>query len=174
MKTMMTALMCILMVSSLSAQDKRTAPEAKKAEKKEMRQEQKKVIEAKRAAFITERADLTPAMAKEYWAMETAKNDELKTMRQQSTPLRKLEVDGISDKDALQWLEEQKNMKKEMESVEEKYDARIIETIGAAKYVQIMKAEREFKKEVLKEMRSEGEGERERPMKGRFMQEENK
>lgn len=131
-------------------------------------EERMQEIKAQKTAFLTQRLDLSPAEAEKFWPVYNQCDKELEANRKEmraehkaakkDTELTEAEASAAIDKELA-------GRQKELD-IRKKYASDFKKTIGAVKTLKLAKAERDFRKELIKrfrdrmEERKEGGGRR--------------
>lgn len=118
-------------------------------------EERMQEIKAQKTAFLTQRLDLSPAEAEKFWPLYNQFDKELDANRKEmradhkamkkDTELTEAEASAAIDK-------EMAGRQKELD-IRKKYAADFKKTIGAVKTLKLGKAERDFRKELIKRFR---------------------
>ena len=131
----------------------------------ESKDEKRAQIESKRVAFITERAQLTPKESEVYWPIANelkAKKDALRDDAKESK--KEFDIEKASDAEIENMLRSRAGRHLQAEQLDLDYLDKFIAAIGARKYAQVQKAEKDFRREMLKDFRDAPRPERpERP-----------
>ncbi len=155
MKTLVkTSLLLLCMATAMNAV-------AQDDEMPAIPEERMQEIKAQKTAFLTQRLDLSPAEAEKFWPVYNQFDKELDANRKEmraehkaakkDTDLTEAEASAAIDK-------EMAGRQKELD-LRKKYAAEFKKTIGAVKTLKLGKAERDFRKELIKRFR-ERAGER--------------
>ncbi|MBP7513200.1 MAG: hypothetical protein KA791_01555 [Flavobacteriales bacterium] len=125
-------------------------------------EERMQEIKAQKTAFLTQRLDLSPAEAEKFWPVYNQFDKELDANRKEmradhkaakkDADLTEAEASAAIDK-------EMAGRQKELD-IRKKYAADFKKTIGAVKTLQLAKAERDFRKELIKRFRERMEDRR--------------
>lgn len=126
-------------------------------------EERMQEIKAQKTAFLTQRLDLSPAEAEKFWPVYNQYDKETEANRKdmraehkaakKDTELTEAEASAAIDKELA-------GRQKELD-IRKKYAAEFKKTIGAVKTMKLAKAERDFRKELLKRLRDRMEERRE-------------
>jgi Skp family chaperone for outer membrane proteins len=126
-------------------------------------EERMQEIKAQKTAVLTQRLDLSPAEAEKFWPVYNQFDKELDANRKEmraehkaakkDTDLTEAEASAAIDK-------EMAGRQKELD-IRKKYAAEFKKTIGAVKTLKLGKAERDFRKELIKRFRDRMEDRRE-------------
>lgn len=126
--------------------------------------ERLKELKAQKAAYITSKLSFTTDEAQRFWPVynefDEAREQLRREMREMHRPGR--EDGALSEAQAAEIIRKhQANREKEL-ALERNYSDRFIKTIGAAKTLNLFKAERDFNREVLHRFKERREGNHER------------
>lgn len=126
-------------------------------------EERMQEIKAQKTAFLTQRLDLSPAEAEKFWPVYNLYDKETEVNRKEmraehkaatkDTELTEAEASAAIDKELA-------GRQKELD-IRKKYAAEFKRTIGAIKTLKLAKAERDFRKELIKRFRDRMEERRE-------------
>lgn len=126
-------------------------------------EERMQEIKAQKTAFLTQRLDLSPAEAEKFWPVYNQYDKETEANRKdmraehkaakKDTELTEAEASAAIDKELA-------GRQKELD-IRRKYAAEFKKTIGAVKTMKLAKAERDFRKELIKRLRDRMEERRE-------------
>jgi len=117
-------------------------------------------IKAQRAAFITDRLNLSAEEATKFWPVYNQFSKELEEVKKQQNELRKSTNDKLavmSDKEIDKALEDELSAQQKSIDLQRKYNVELKKTIPSRKVAMLYKAERDFKITLLKRMRGEGQ-----------------
>lgn len=121
-------------------------------------EEKEAKIKAHKIAFITEKLNLSPNEAQDFWPVFNEydqKNGEIKkSMKEIKKKLRKM--DSMTDEDIATAMNDMLDLQKQEVTLREEYHAKFLKVIGVRKTALLYKAEREFKKVLLGKLRGEG------------------
>lgn len=121
------------------------------------RKEVKERIESQKIAFITKELSLTSAEAQQFWPIYNEfsdKNEELiKSMGKKNIENRLIDVNEITDKEALEIADEQIILAQKLLDLRKKYHLEFKKVLPPKKLLKLYIAEKEFKKLLLKEIR---------------------
>jgi len=115
---------------------------------------------AMRIAFITDRLDLTPAEAQEFWPVYNEYQNQKDEFRKQNFVIEKQFMDNveeISETESAELLEKQMNLKKQELELNTVYNEKFKEVLSAKKIMKLYLSERHFKSYLLRLMRN-GQG----------------
>lgn len=117
-------------------------------------------IKAQRAAFITDRLNLSAEEATKFWPVYNQFSKELEEVKKQQNELRKSTNDKLavmSDKEIDKALEDELSAQQKSIDLQRKYIVELKKTIPSRKIAMLYKAERDFKITLLKRMRDAGQ-----------------
>ncbi len=121
----------------------------------------KEKIEAQKIAYITNKLDLTSTEAQQFWPVYNEfsdKNEELlKAFRKNNIEERDVNVESITDKEALEMADDQIIQAQKILDLRKKYHAEFKKVLPAKKLIKLYQAERDFKKYLLKEIKDRRE-----------------
>lgn len=115
-------------------------------------------IQAARVAYITKRLGLTPAESEGFWALHNefeAERDKIRTKYQPARPL-----ESMSDQEAEAFINRRFEMEQELLSLKRDYFQRFKKVASPRKIALFIKADKEFRLELLKKMQERREGRR--------------
>lgn len=149
MKTLSIICITILSITSLLSQES------------ESRQRLKEKMRAQSAAYITQKLELTEAEAQNFWPIYNSYREELEKERSstQSKPSK-----DLSDKEAEKFIDDLMDSKTKEIEIQKKYVQKFKTAIPARKIVMLYNAEREFKENVISNIRDRRQN---RPVRGR-------
>lgn len=117
----------------------------------------KEKIETQKIAYITNKLALTATEAQQFWPVYNEfsdKNEELvKAFRKSNLEDRDVNVETISDKEAMDMADEQIIHAQKILDLRKKYHAEFKKVLPAKKLLKLYQAERDFKKFLLKEIK---------------------
>lgn len=128
-------------------------------------QERMKEIKAQKSAYLTQKMDLSPEEAQQFWPIYNQMDEEEEANRKEFMELRRsLKKSGteITEQQANDLLDRELAMREKELQIAKKYDPQLRKAIGAQKLVKLYKAERDFHREVMRRFRDRDEGERPR------------
>lgn len=119
-------------------------------------------IKSQRAAFLTQRLDLTPAEAEKFWPVFNQYDKEQEVVRKELREMhRGVRKDtDITDAEAAAAIDKELAARQKELDIRKKYAAEFKRTIGAVKTMRLGKAERDFNRELLKRLRDRMEDRR--------------
>lgn len=126
----------------------------------------KERVEARRVAFLTERLSLTPEEAQLFWPIYNEYRDKIKAARKEAKPDKPVEQMTEAEAEAA-ITEHFDNEQKELD-LQREMAVKLHKAIPARKIAMLQGAEKEFKLELLKEIRErrQGEGGGQKPGRG--------
>lgn len=119
-------------------------------------------IKAQKTAFITQRLDLTPAEAEKFWPVYNQYDKELEANRKEMRAMHqavKNDAD-LTEAEASATIDKEMAGRQKELDIQKKYAADFKKTIGAVKTVKLARAERDFRKELIKRVRDRMEDRR--------------
>ena len=119
-------------------------------------------IKAQKTAFITQRLDLTPAEAEKFWPVYNQYDKELEANRKEMRAMHqavKNDAD-LAEAEASATIDKEMAGRQKELDIHKKYAADFKKTIGAVKTVKLARAERDFRKELIKRVRDRMEDRR--------------
>lgn len=121
------------------------------------RKEVREKIESQKIAFITKELNLTTVEAQQFWPIYNEysdKNEELlKSMGKKNIENRAVDIDEITDKEALDIADEQIVLAQKLLDLRKKYHLEFKKVLPPKKLLKLYMAEKEFKKVLLKEIK---------------------
>jgi len=114
--------------------------------------EKREQIESKRVAYITERAALTAQESEAYWPLSKELRDK-KEAKRDGMKKKDFDFEHASDAEIEARLRAGAQNQVEAEKLELEYLDRFIKVLGARKYATVLKAEKDFRREMLREFR---------------------
>jgi hypothetical protein len=113
-------------------------------------------VEARRAAFLSERLQLTPEEAQVFFPLFNEYMGKLKTIRQQAIPEKRLE--DLSDAEAEKALAAQFDVESRIMDLKKEYYQKWKKVLSPKRIALLHQAEREFKGELLNELQNRRNG----------------
>ncbi|MEN0006003.1 MAG: hypothetical protein AAF798_17770 [Bacteroidota bacterium] len=107
-------------------------------------------VKAARVAYITERLGMTPEESSAFWALNNQFEQERRAIRAQYKPKRGVET--MSDTEASQFIEQRFEMEQKLLNLKKAYYPKFKAIISPAKIALFSKAEREFRKTLLRKL----------------------
>jgi len=146
-KRYITAMIVLVMSASLLAQ--------------EGREERRAELEAKRIAYITEQAEITAKEAETFWPKMNELQEKKRALRDEAKRKERPDLESMTESEVEEILRNRQQKKVQAEQLELDYLDDFIDILGAKKLAAVHKAEKEFRRTILKEMRDNRRGERE-------------
>lgn len=116
--------------------------------------ENKEKIEAQKVAYITEKLALTPAESQKFWPIYNEYKKKEQELRMQHIGLmNKGKVEGISEADAAKIVDEMIIHHDKMNNLRKTYMVQIKPILPATKIIKLYEAERNFRKDLLKQLK---------------------
>lgn len=149
MKVRFIYTMLFLLISSLSfAQDFK---------------ERKEKVKALKVAFITEKLELTTEEAQKFWPIYNVFDDNQSELRHEKmrailNRFRPGNVDKLSEKEASVLLVQIEKIEEDLFNLRKKFIKDLQNVISAKKIIKLKKAEEDFNRELLKQMREKRRG----------------
>jgi hypothetical protein len=113
----------------------------------------KRKIESARIAVITERLNLTPEQAQEFWPLYNEFLAKRKAFRQDySNAKSKVDVENASEKERKELLEYGMQLKERSLTLEKEYSDRMLRVISTKQIMELRQAEDDFKKMLLRQI----------------------
>lgn len=138
-----------------------TLPMVNYAQKEQRKGMLKEKIETQKIAYITNKLALTATEAQQFWPVYNEfsdKNEELlKAFRKNNLEDRDVNVETISDKEAMDMADEQIIHAQKILDLRKKYHAEFKKVLPAKKLLKLYQTERDFKKFLLKEIKERRE-----------------
>ncbi|NND93462.1 MAG: hypothetical protein HKN45_01275 [Flavobacteriales bacterium] len=131
---------------------------AQRADKEERRAQ----LESKKVAYCTERAGLTPEESAQFWALRNEVDEQKKALMEEVPRRRDIDPQTASDDEIRSAIKKRLEQHLKAEQIEYDYMDRFMDIVSPRKFAMILKAEKEFKKEVLRKL-----GDRQRSPEGR-------
>ncbi|MFT3886017.1 MAG: hypothetical protein QM724_11465 [Flavobacteriales bacterium] len=121
--------------------------------------DRKQEIKAQKVAFLTQRMDLTTEEAQKFWPVYNQYDKEMEAVRQQMRDLRKdtRSKGELTEATASKAIDDALNGYQQELDIRKRYAGEFKKTIGAVKTVQLLRAEKDFNRELLKRVRGHGE-----------------
>ena len=144
MKVRFIYTMLFLLISSLSfAQDFK---------------ERREKVKALKVAFITEKLELTTEEAQNFWPIYNVFDDNQSELRHEKmrailNRFRPGKVDKLSEKEALSLLVQMEKIEEDLFNLRKKFIKDLQNVISAKKIIKLKKAEEDFNRELLKQMK---------------------
>ncbi|WP_245538544.1 hypothetical protein [Saprospira grandis] len=113
----------------------------------------KERMQALRIAYLTKELELSSDEAKKFWPVYEAFKEEKKALRKAGKALHQKDLALMSDKEVEGAFEERMKLKEKHIALERKYHKEFKKVLPLRKVLMLQKAERGFKREVLKAMK---------------------
>ncbi len=113
-------------------------------------------MEAMRTAFITNKLDLTPEEAQQFWPIYNQMDAERRKLQQKYRP--ETAVAGMNDAEAEKFLQAHFTMEEEMVKLKKEYYLRLKKTIAIRKLAMLPRIEHEFRQELVATLRERRAG----------------
>ena len=125
------------------------------------RQQNRERIEAQKVAFITERLELTPAEAQQFWPVYNefdAKRRELNREFKKAVDPENIDIDKMSDKDAEELADQTLIHAQKLLDLRKEYHAKFKSILPPKKLLKLYDTEREFQKMLMDRLRDKKPG----------------
>ena len=113
-----------------------------------------KMMRSAKIGFITNRLNLTPQQAEKFWPVYNQFEEKRENLR---IDKRKLSLDmnknGLTDDDAKKMIDAELKSRRDDLSLNEEFISEIQKVISSSQALQLMRAERDFNMEVLRNLR---------------------
>lgn len=113
-------------------------------------------IEALKVSFITGKVNLTPNEAQSFWPLYNEYNDKIKYARKNFRQLYGNVTDFKTDKEAEEYLNAEVKLRQTEVDLQKEYFDKFKKILGAKKTGLLRRAEEEFKKEIIKTIKGNG------------------
>lgn len=113
-------------------------------------------IEALKVSFITEKINLTPQEAQSFWPLYNEYNDKIKFARKNFRQQNSNVTDFKTDKEADDYLAAELKLRQTEVDLRKEYFDKFKKILGSKKTGLLRKAEEEFKKEIIKTIKGNG------------------
>jgi hypothetical protein len=113
-------------------------------------------IEALKVSFITEKINLTPNEAQGFWPLYNEYNDKIKFARKNFRQQNSNVADFKTDKEADDFLNAELKLRQTEVDLQKEYFEKFKKILGSKKTGLLRKAEEEFKKEIIKTIKGNG------------------
>ena len=120
------------------------------------RKENHEKIKSLKVAFITEKLDLSSTEAETFWPIYNdyqEKRDALRKKERTEVRSKVKEVNQLSENEAVALLEKHINLKNEKEALHKAFIKSVNKKISAKKTLLLLRAEEEFKRQLIKQYR---------------------
>ncbi|MEO1260688.1 MAG: hypothetical protein AAFZ15_17960 [Bacteroidota bacterium] len=122
------------------------------AQRDNMRAEMKEKVEAYKIAFFTEKLDLSPDESKTFWPLFNELENKQEALREKYH-LKGKKLELLSDAEVKDHIMSQLDMEQEAVQLRKDYTLKFMDVLPVRKVAMLQKINREFKKELLREMR---------------------
>lgn len=114
-------------------------------------------IKALKIAFITEKLNLSEKEAQQFWPIYNSFEEDMSNLKRQEYNTRKeLDLDAISDEDAVQLLKQIRTNENKKHALENDFTDRLTKVISAKKIILLHKIEDDFKRKMFEEYKKRG------------------
>lgn len=124
---------------------------------KEHRQkERRENIEAQKVGFLTKKLDLTPEEAQKFWPVYNqydGKLQELRNKRREDMKNAKENVEGMSDKEIEQLVDNEMTFRQKELDLQKEYHSKFKAVLPIKKVAKLYRADEEFKRFLLNELK---------------------
>lgn len=119
--------------------------------------EKREKVKAMKIAFITQEVDFTEAEAQAFWPIYNKHEKNIKALRKEHKTLREKfkgkKIDDLTDAEAKELVDGEMSFKEKKLAIEKQYKTDIEAVLPIKKVLKYFKAERDFKRKLLKRMR---------------------
>ena len=125
--------------------------------------DRKEKIEAMKVAYITDKLDLTPKEAQQFWPVFNEFDDKLKDLRQgrkKDTKDGMDNLDQLSDKEVETLIDSEIGYRQRELDLLKEYHAKFKAVLPARKVAKLYRAQEDFKRELLKKIQERKENKR--------------
>ncbi len=122
------------------------------AQQGRMGQQRKERIEAFRVAYYTEKLQMTSEESQGFWPLFNQFEDEQQALREKYN-LQGKKLEFLTDAEVKDYIMNQLEMESEQTKLKKDYILQIMEVLPVRKVAMLQRVNREFKKELLKEIR---------------------
>jgi len=110
-------------------------------------------IETARIAFLTERLSLTPETAQQFWPVYNQFNDQRRELKKEEFQLRRsVDAEGATDETAQQHIDDYFSLKERQLTVEQNMAKELSGVLSSVQVLQLIQAEAEFQRMVLRKL----------------------
>ncbi len=116
-------------------------------------------IKSYKIAFITERLNLSPKEAQEFWPLYNEyETQKIALHRQEHSDIKKKikNLDALSTKEASDLLKQIEKLEDEKYKAQKAYVEKVSSTISAKKTIILLRSEEDFKRQLIKQYRQKG------------------
>ena len=121
-------------------------------DRKERQEKMQSRIESKKVAFITQKLDLTPTEAQQFWPLYNEYQAKMKDFRKQNKT--KLKGEDISESEANEFLENLFSREQNELELKKEYFNKLKTVVSAKKVAHLYMLERQFRDEILANIRT--------------------
>ncbi|MBN8696377.1 MAG: hypothetical protein J0L87_07595 [Bacteroidetes bacterium] len=149
-------LIVLLTISTLSIAQPHGGMGTPPPNKKGNHAEKKQNIEAMKIAFITQKLDLTPEEAQQFWPVYNQYNDKLQELRKKRKAEFKENKDNfetLSDKEVEQIVDSEITFKQKEIDLQKEYHAKYKAVLPIKKVAKLYHAEEQFKRVLLEKLK---------------------
>ncbi len=118
-----------------------------------LKEEAKKKIKALHKGFINDRLELTETEAEKFWPVYEEFKKKEKDIMKEAHPRKKKPYSDMTEEEARTLLEKRLESEEKIIQLRKEYVSRFLEILPAKKVILLHRAERDFKKEVLRRMK---------------------
>lgn len=115
-------------------------------------------VDSFKIAYITQQLDLTSAQAEKFWPIYNKHNKKYQNLKKNTwEPIKKdlKNIDKLTEKESEKLLKEYRQYRRTRLEYRETYINELLTVISPKKVMQLKKAEYDFNKELLKQIKSE-------------------
>ena len=125
--------------------------------------DKKEKVKALKVAYITEQLELTTEEAQKFWPLYNAFDDKQSELRHEKMRaildrFKPGNVEKLSEKDASNSLAQMEKIEEDLFNLKKKFIKDLQGVISAKKIIKLKKAEEDFNRELLKQMREKRRG----------------
>jgi hypothetical protein len=131
----------------------------------ELSPEKRKEIESMKVAYLTNQMDLTPEEAQVFWPVYNQYRDEMDIHRKEGRKKYKdfkSKRSELSDEELIKQMDYKFDHERQAIAIEERYFKKFTEILAPKKVMTMLEAEQGFKRELLRKVRGERQGQRNR------------
>ena len=133
------------------------------AQNGKMMKQKKEQVKSLKVAFITSELDLTPDESAKFWPLYNAfdeKQSEIRRTKMKSylDRMDSENFENVSEKEAATLLSQMESSEEELHQLRKKFISNLKSVIPAVKILKLKKAEEDFNRELLKQMREKRKG----------------
>lgn len=149
MKRLIFYVSCVLMVFSSAHLAAQTPPPQPKQLKGEFRQKMEERIKTQHIAFISNRLQLTPKEAEQFWPLFNEFHSKQKTMREAARTDRQKPFDEMTDAEVEKLIAGELDLQSRELELRKEYYQKFKAIISVKKIAKLYRAERDFKMTIL-------------------------